>query len=77
MNFSKDMPDPSIDWDFIHYTIKSDSIRPEPGYRVCTKCGKVLPVNTYYFSRDRRNADGYCYQCKECQRKYRKNRKAN
>ena len=72
MNYSKDTPDPSIDWDFIQYNNRSDSIRPSAGWRVCTKCGNCLPINSYHFSRNRRNPDGYCYQCKECQRKHRK-----
>lgn len=69
---NKDIPDPSVDWDFINYTAKSDSIRPSVGWRVCTKCGNTYPVNNYHFSRNRRNPDGYTYECKECQKKYRK-----
>ena len=71
MNINKDIPDPSIDWEFIKYNNRSDSIRPSPGWRVCTKCGNTYPVNSYNFSRDRHSPDGYCYQCKECQRKHR------
>ena len=34
--------------------------------RVCSKCGKELPMTDEYFNK---RGDGYQYQCKECQRK--------
>lgn len=72
---NKDIPDVSVDWDNIAYTSRSDSIRPSAGWRVCTKCGNTYPVNNYHFRRKRSNPDGYSYQCKECDKKYREIRK--
>jgi len=72
---NKDVPDITVDWDSINYNTRSDGIRPSAGWRVCTKCGNCLPINTYHFRRKRNNPDGYAYQCKECERKYRLARK--
>ena len=69
---NKDVPDITVEWDNINYNTRSDSIRPSAGWRVCTKCGNCLPINTYHFARDRRNPDGYDYQCKNCRKQYRK-----
>ena len=76
-NHNKDLPDPSIDWDFIQYNTRSDGIRPSPGWRICTKCGNCYPVNNYYFGKKKSNPDGYTYQCKTCIKNYRERRKQN
>ena len=72
---NKDIPDPTVDWDNIQYNVKSDAIRVAKGFRMCTKCGNTLAVNSHNFARDLSKADGYCYQCKECQRNMRKQKK--
>jgi hypothetical protein len=69
MNY-KNQPDETIDLNYIDYNSKSDYIRPEPGYRVCTKCGKLLAINPHNFHRSKQSPDGYAYQCKECRKQY-------
>lgn len=71
----KDRPDPSVDWDSIQYSVASDVIRPEPGYRICKSCGVCYPVNNYHFAKYNRSPDGYQYVCKDCNKKYRKSKK--
>src|SRR3990167_5777909 len=41
---------------------------PETPQKQCTKCGRSFPATAEYFSRDKYNADGFTYQCKECRR---------
>lgn len=36
-------------------------------YKICTKCGKELPLSEFH--KNKRNKDGYEYQCKECRNK--------
>lgn len=74
MNF-RDKPDPTIDWDNIHYNIISDTLRPEPGYRFCRKCKKLYAINNWNFSKDKRSPDSYSYQCKQCAKEYQKNKR--
>lgn len=65
----KNTPDPKIDWEYIHLTTASDAIRPSFGFRVCKSCSKVLAINSWNFSRNKRSPDGYSYYCKECSKK--------
>lgn len=34
----------------------------------CSKCGRMLPKDPFFFSRSREKRTGYCSQCKECQK---------
>ena len=34
--------------------------------KVCSKCGKELPMTEKYFNRNKRSKDGFSYYCKEC-----------
>ena len=61
-----DIPDPTIDWGNIRLTTRSKAIRTKLGWRICTRCGNTLAVNEYNYPRNKRNPDGYDYQCKEC-----------
>lgn len=70
MNHPRNFPDPSIDWDYISYKYSSDSIRPEKGYRICKKCNRTLPINSWNFNRNKNSPDGFAYICKECNKKY-------
>ena len=36
--------------------------------KVCTKCGRELPITEFHISR--RNKDGLQHYCKECKREY-------
>ena len=40
------------------------------GLKVCSKCGRVLPVEQ--FSKDKNRKDGFNNQCKECVAQYTK-----
>ena len=43
--------------------------------KVCTKCGRELPLDA--FSKKADTKDGLQYHCKECQREASKNRPSN
>ena len=36
--------------------------------KICKKCGRELPLSEFH--KDKCKKDGYCCQCKECQKKY-------
>ncbi len=40
--------------------------------RVCSHCGKELPLTTEYFYRNKRNKDGFQLYCKQCASKQNK-----
>lgn len=72
----RDVPDPNIDWEYIHYKTSSEAIRPENGWRICKKCNRCLAINNWNFSRSRNSPDGYSYICKECAKKYQKSKRS-
>jgi len=46
---------------------------PEKGTRICFKCKTEKPFSEFYLDRSR--VYGYCYLCKDCDKKYRKERR--
>lgn len=40
------------------------------GYKICSKCGCILPV--IMFHKSSKSKSGLRYRCKDCEREYRK-----
>lgn len=57
--------------------LESQMIRGEIPSLVCSKCGKALPKDPFYFARSRDKRTGYCSQCKSCQKASRERRQKN
>lgn len=43
--------------------------------KICYRCKRDLPISS--FSRNKATKDGYCCYCRECRRKYNRNRAVN
>jgi len=43
--------------------------------KICVKCKKELPATTEYFYYCGKHKDGLRYQCKDCQREYKRSRR--
>lgn len=41
---------------------------PEEDRKVCYRCGRALPRNTFFYSRNRNRKDGFSSVCKECEK---------
>lgn len=47
----------------------SQMTRKEIPTQICHKCRTLLPLDNFFYSRDRSSTTGFCRTCKDCQKK--------
>lgn len=73
--FNKHIPEKIADAANEHYSLLEHILLGREEFKMCPKCGQIMPRTSLYFKKRKNNLDGYYNTCRKCGGGQRKNAK--